>query len=59
MTPTKRLTDADFKWIPSESHDADSTEFRARQLARIAAAQQERDRERAGIRTIGTAKRKA
>ena len=31
-----------FVWIPSASHDADSTAFRERQRARMAAAQAER-----------------
>jgi hypothetical protein len=37
-----KLTDPGFKWIPAASHDADSTEFRKRQQARIAAADKAR-----------------
>lgn len=32
------ILDRSFVWIPSASHDADSTEFRKRQRARMAAA---------------------
>ncbi len=32
------ILDPSFVWIPSQSHDADSTLFRERQRARIAAA---------------------
>lgn len=34
------ILDPSFKWIPAASHDADSTLFRERQRARMAAAQQ-------------------
>jgi hypothetical protein len=38
-----RLLDPDFKWIPAATHDADSTEFRKRQRARMAAAEKARE----------------
>jgi hypothetical protein len=38
------LLDPSFKWIPSASHDADSTPFRERQMARIKKANEERAR---------------
>lgn len=36
------ILDPAFVWIPAASHDADSTLFRQRQLARMAAAQKAR-----------------
>lgn len=39
---TARLLDPAFRWIPSATHDADSTLFRERQRARIAAAEKAR-----------------
>lgn len=39
---TARLLDPAFRWIPAASHDADSTLFRERQRARIAAAEKAR-----------------
>ena len=36
------ILDPSFKWIPAASHDADSTAFRERQRARMAAAQQQK-----------------
>lgn len=37
-----RILDPSFRWIPAATHDADSTEFRKRQRARIAAAEKAR-----------------
>ena len=52
MKPAKKLTDPDFVWIPSQTHDADSTQFRERQRARMAQAELERQRAAAGIVSI-------
>jgi len=41
----KRITDPSFVWIPSSSHDADSTAFRERQRARMKAAEAARKAE--------------
>lgn len=38
-----KITDPNFKWHGSESHDAGSQPFRRRQLARIRAAERERE----------------
>lgn len=39
---TARILDPTFRWIPAATHDADSTLFRERQRARIAAADKAR-----------------
>ena len=39
MKPPIPIHDPRFVYIPSANHDADSTKFRERQLARIKAAQ--------------------
>lgn len=39
---TARILDPAFRWIPAATHDADSTLFRQRQRARIAAAERQR-----------------
>jgi hypothetical protein len=43
----KRLTDPDFVWIPSQSHDADSRPFYERQMKRIKEANEARQRDAA------------
>jgi hypothetical protein len=59
---SRRLLDPKFKWIPSQTHDADSTAFRDRQMARIAEADKARkavaDEATAKVKQI-TQKRKA
>jgi hypothetical protein len=45
-----------FRWISSASHDADSTKFRDRQLARIAAADEARKAAASNVAPIGKAK---
>lgn len=40
-----RLLDPKFKWIPSASHDADSTLFRERQRQRMREAEERRKAE--------------
>lgn len=54
---TARLLDPTFRWIPAATHDADSTLFRERQRARIAAAEKARlanaDEARVKVKAIG------
>lgn len=51
MKPTIPLHDPRFAYIPSANHDADSTKFRERQRARMAAADAER-KAATNVRTI-------
>lgn len=52
-----RLLDPAFRWIPAATHDADSTLFRERQRARIAAAEKARkedaDEARVKVKQLG------
>jgi hypothetical protein len=52
MKPSIPLHDARFNYIPAANHDADSTKFRERQRARIAAAAAERETREAAARQI-------
>lgn len=43
------ILDKSFVWIPSQTHDADSTLFRERQRARMAAAEKARAEANANV----------
>lgn len=56
-----RLLDPAFRWIPAATHDADSTLFRERQRARIAAAEKARkaDAEEARVKVKQIGRRRS
>lgn len=52
-----KITDPNFVWIPSQSHDADSRPFYERQMARIKAANERRAKDAAAKVNVTTIKR--